>query len=733
MTGTRARRSAKAKLIEAPAEKELLAALRRAGSSDEVRELVRDAFPSEVELDVALWDLAVRGKLPLANLAVVDAFTDFGAPSPEALVTMWTKAKAAWFTHHPVQIPGVPDLLFSLTSTAAGTDPAPWRAAAPELAEPLRAAVWLAVVEHARDTVPEDIVAELRGRILADPFGSGMCMVLENLRILGLDDAAIAEGLLSRLPPQNRPRIQDLEPLFMVAKLADLEAAMCAEEASNYHNKTYAKVLRARRDSMAELIILAKTVRDRMAPDRSAISDSPVSLHPGHGLVQVILDVALERAAAAGEEVPAEVDAMLTFCWEEPSYVSPALAALPKDRLEAAIRRVLTRRAQRGQRQRVFPAVRYTFNDSLMAAVVAEARSACMETLSRLNLEPTSLGMIGPAALPALEAALDAALKDTTYKARYHRDRWLTQLRRAITVALGEGAREGKAIDPRFDALLGPHRECLDSDIFAEVFAGRRNFGGLLARLPEARARAIIQEWLEADRNDRLGVREALERELSEGHQHLLGPAEPLMERLRRMVAETGLPATTRVYVLEPTAELDPSSLNRICAEPVGLPDERWPRHRGKRMEHVFTLDLTQVPELRELCGLNEDARGLVLLVSSRDSNRAYSPGTKETELVALTEAELTAGHGEDGGSFLIHPLDVPSGAFRDKQRDALGELAVALRQLPAIALAPPYWIQEDEHAGPLLLQFTSFFAPMNLGDNGRMYVFPDAAFWQCY
>lgn len=38
--------------------------------------------------------------------------------------------------------------------------------------------------------------------------------------------------------------------------------------------------------------------------------------------------------------------------------------------------------------------------------------------------------------------------------------------------------------------------------------------------------------------------------------------------------------------------------------------------------------------------------------------------------------------------------LDVPSAVFRRGQRGPLGELLVALRQLPALALGPPFWIQ---------------------------------------
>jgi hypothetical protein len=40
--------------------------------------------------------------------------------------------------------------------------------------------------------------------------------------------------------------------------------------------------------------------------------------------------------------------------------------------------------------------------------------------------------------------------------------------------------------------------------------------------------------------------------------------------------------------------------------------------------------------------------------------------------------------------------------------------------------------MQGDEYEGPLLVQFDESLVPMNLGDAGVMYVFPDTAFWQC-
>jgi hypothetical protein len=486
-------------------------------------------------------------------------------------------------------------------------------------------------------------------------------------------------------------------------------------------------VLRERSDDVAALTELAIKVRAAHGRDDDDAAK----------LVQAIVDVALERSQAAGEVPPRELDALIEFAWYQWQYVSPALAALPRERLQALIRRELAA-GEPHRRNRVFPALRHAFDAELLDEVLAVAREAVARSNSRSNQEPLSLGAIGPQAIPALERALAAAQADTTFERDYHKNRWITQLRKAIAVALLDLARAGQAIEDRWDALLGPHPECLDWNIIDEVFGGGRLFGELLAALPEGRTRAILDAWLAADPNAQHNVREWFKRELPDAIKHLLAPAETVADRLARMVAATGLQPDTRIYVLDPHEDCEPGSPNRTCSAPLGLSDARWPKFKkGKveqKMEHVLTLDLDLAPELRRRAPALESARAMALFISSRNENEAYTPENDETEIVALSAEELAAGHDEEGGSFAVYALDVPAAVFGDTEKGTpLGELRSALWKLHGRALGEPFWLQSDEWFGDLLLQFDEGLAFINLGDSGVMYVFDDTAFWQCY
>ena len=44
-----------------------------------------------------------------------------------------------------------------------------------------------------------------------------------------------------------------------------------------------------------------------------------------------------------------------------------------------------------------------------------------------------------------------------------------------------------------------------------------------------------------------------------------------------------------------PDEDEPPTALHRIGGPAIGLPTERWPRHRGRCMQHAFTVDLEGV------------------------------------------------------------------------------------------------------------------------------------------
>jgi hypothetical protein len=85
----------------------------------------------------------------------------------------------------------------------------------------------------------------------------------------------------------------------------------------------------------------------------------------------------------------------------------------------------------------------------------------------------------------------------------------------------------------------------------------------------------------------------------------------------------------------------------------------------------------------------------------------------------------------------LLEPLQLqlPAALFAGgKKSGAFFELRKALDSANCLQPArSPRWIQEPQHSGMFLFDLDEEFAgALNLGDNGRLYVFADTAFVQC-
>lgn len=503
--------STRARPIAPDLAKQALARLKKARHACDVRTALAPLEAAGLGAAAALWTLAVRGELPLAHVQVADMFADHPAPSPAALAAMWGRLDPASLGEHSTLWPGAPAFLFTIVDKAIRVDPAPWVAAVDTLPEPLRGVIWLELHRLKAAIAPPEVIAELRERILADPFAPSRSSVAESLQILGLDHEAIARGLLPKLPTAPRPDLFKVQLPLRHADLATLTRVLTAQAPGHGELDHIGAVLHARKDSVDELVQLARAVRTAFPRDTDT-----------DRLVQRVVDVALERCRATGQVPPVALDELATFSWDDDTDASPALVVLPRERLQARIRRGLA--GDEPSRHRYFPAVRYAFDEALLGEVLAVARAAALESPGRSDRQPVALGKIGPQAIPALERALAAARADTTFERDDHKRRWITRLRKAIAVALSVASDLGEEIDPRWDALLGPHPECLDRNLLDEVFQGGCLFGELLERLPAARARAIVAAWLAADPNDRLGIRGALACQLSDTLQHLLSP-----------------------------------------------------------------------------------------------------------------------------------------------------------------------------------------------------------------
>lgn len=217
-----------------------------------------------------------------------------------------------------------------------------------------------------------------------------------------------------------------------------------------------------------------------------------------------------------------------------------------------------------------------------------------------------------------------------------------------------------------------------------------------------------------------------------------------LIHRLTSKVLETTDTNLLTVYIVEaidqePTA----TTVARIGGVPIGITPMTWPRLNGLPMEHLLTLDLDEMPELKIDALTN--ARAVALFIGDRIENEAFEPHTSETILIALSQDDIEQGEPasvlrestEPASSYQIIPVNVPESIFDepeeyDDEENPLEQLRNAVFSA-SYAAGKPIWLQNDEYNGHFLLQFDEAFIDMNLGDAGVMYVFADTAFWQCH
>ena len=198
--------------------------------------------------------------------------------------------------------------------------------------------------------------------------------------------------------------------------------------------------------------------------------------------------------------------------------------------------------------------------------------------------------------------------------------------------------------------------------------------------------------------------------------------------------------STTTIYLLEARKKTpSPSTVARVGGEPIGVHADNWPRFNGQPMEHLLTLDLEQMPQLR--VGALKHTRAVALFISDAIYNMAFDPYTQETAVIFLSEQDIARGETtqmlREGNiipyTYDILGVEVPDAIFdeqlcQEKPFEVLwGEVKWAFGR----AGGKPLWFQFPEHEGDFLMQFDGRFIDMNLGDAGVMFVFTDTAFWQ--
>lgn len=235
---------------------------------------------------------------------------------------------------------------------------------------------------------------------------------------------------------------------------------------------------------------------------------------------------------------------------------------------------------------------------------------------------------------------------------------------------------------------------------------------------------------------------------------------------------------TARVYFFAPAKGPIPArQVRRAGGPPIGVSQETRPRFDGEPMAHLLTVDLDEVPELRAAPGL-KDARAVAVFVSDIEENGASEPHTKESVVVALSQADIDT-HGPWAGPpaldpepspFYLVPVDVPEAVFSaadgdvtfssldvdefryddgEKLRRVLTQFVGETAPTPEARLAAlRSELVNSDHVGgrvihwsdatygeddgdSFLLQITEDLLPdVCFGETGTLYVFRGTAFW---
>jgi hypothetical protein len=239
-----------------------------------------------------------------------------------------------------------------------------------------------------------------------------------------------------------------------------------------------------------------------------------------------------------------------------------------------------------------------------------------------------------------------------------------------------------------------------------------------------ARYLADLDDDLKRELLRRVGeLAEESERELEDDVRAMLTPSgAKLLAAIEEAAANVAVPRDTRIY-LPILGQPSTNGVSRIVAR-CYLDD--IPTHNDVGMDHLLTLDLDEVPELRQ----RVEGEALVFFLSSLTDNQASESDSGEvaTQLVSFDQAREQI---EDGTPFCLVGIDVPAALFAADPPDELKELAALVAKAPARVLGPPRFIQGDDRTEGFVMQLSETFAPANFG-GGVMYLFEDDGFWQC-
>lgn len=296
-----------------------------------------------------------------------------------------------------------------------------------------------------------------------------------------------------------------------------------------------------------------------------------------------------------------------------------------------------------------------------------------------------------------------------------------------------------------------------------ELDAWDRNLVAMIKALGDARV-AVLSRVLLGAGDARRHVRSVLSHHLSPAELSALDQSAPaaverdeslaaLASRVQSMSDRLSLEKVS-VYLLAASEhEASATDVGRLGGSAIGVDASRWPRHRKSEMEHVLTLDLDAMPDVRARRGYGPEVRAVALFVPNRETGDALDKGA----VLTITDEQLASGEndtmvleGERATRMEVVCVTVPRLVFLDprsgySELDPEVEGAVrALRKAVASAhgrvLGLPFYIQSspDEHddggePGQFLAQFDERLVNINTGDMGLIYMFTGGVFMQCH
>lgn len=148
----------------------------------------------------------------------------------------------------------------------------------------------------------------------------------------------------------------------------------------------------------------------------------------------------------------------------------------------------------------------------------------------------------------------------------------------------------------------------------------------------------------------------------------------------------------------------------------IGL--DNWPRYEGELMTHVITIDLRDVPDLA-----GRGAGAISVFVSTAMGHRAFGPDTDHSAVLALKPERLD-GRCEPPEGEVVEILE---------EYPLILEEQEVLEAPMVFAGGSPRWLQGAQYTSLFVAQVDESVVDINLGDCGTLYVFADAAFFQCH